>query len=75
MSVPMPGSAVSVTLLRQLLGAVLVHTEDRLPVVTVERDDPGLGVEGAFEQPGLLDELGFATGLIVGGTMRLDARP
>jgi hypothetical protein len=46
--------------LRQLLGAVLEHAEDRLAVGNVERDDPGFAIVGAFEPFGGVDELGFA---------------
>ena len=46
--------------LRQLLGAVLEHTEDRLPIGNVERDDPGFAVVRVFKAFGGLDELGLA---------------
>ena len=46
--------------LHQLVGALLEHTQDRLPVGDVERDDPGLAVVGAFEPLGGVDELGLA---------------
>ena len=46
--------------LRQLLGAVLEHPQDRLAVGIVERDDPGFAVVGAFEPLGGDGEFGFA---------------
>ena len=40
--------------------AVLEHTEDRLPIGNVERDDPGFAVVRVFKAFGGLDELGLA---------------
>ena len=45
----------------QLVGAVLEHTQDRLAVGNVERDDPGFSVAGAFEPLGGEDEFGSAS--------------
>ena len=45
--------------LQQLLGTLVEHTQDRLPVGHLERHDPGLAVVGAFEPFGGVDELSY----------------